>query len=60
MITAHFKNIKQEIINNISLSKYSLEIAVSWFTHQRIFDIIVEKCKEGVSVELICNSATDT
>ncbi|GAB3203606.1 tetratricopeptide (TPR) repeat protein [Pontibacter aydingkolensis] len=54
MISAHFKNIKNELIKEISLAKYSIKIAVAWFTNAEIFDALLLKCKaEKIKVELI-------
>jgi hypothetical protein len=46
----HFKNLKSIILNEISLSKKSIKIAVAWFTDKDILKVIIEKRKEGVHV----------
>ena len=49
-----FKNIQQELIDRIKLSKSSIKIAVTWFTNHDLFNELVNKLKkDDISVELI-------
>ena len=59
MIKAHFRNIRTEILKEISTAEHSLKIAVAWFTNNEIFDALLSQCKKGnINVELIiiCDS----
>lgn len=42
-----FKNIKQELLNQISESKESLKIAVTWFTNYDLYSAILEKLENS-------------
>jgi phosphatidylserine/phosphatidylglycerophosphate/cardiolipin synthase-like enzyme len=53
MIRAHFKNIRTELLKEISLSQKTLKIAMAWFTNNELFDALIAKCKDKVRVELI-------
>ena len=58
MIAAYFDNIRATLIEEIRSAKTSLKIAVAWFTNHEIFNEVLRKCKDGISVELIivCDS----
>jgi len=53
MITAHFNEIRANILKEIYASKKSLKIAVAWFTNYELFIAILQKCKDKIPVELI-------
>ncbi|RTY70286.1 phospholipase D-like domain-containing protein [Flavobacterium sp. LB2P53] len=50
---AYFEKIHKHIENNLKSSKTSIRIAVAWFTDTKLFDILCEKAKEGIQVELL-------
>jgi hypothetical protein len=50
---AYFEKIHKHIENNLKASKTSIRIAVAWFTDTKLFDILCEKAKEGIHVELL-------
>ena len=50
---AYFEKIHKHIENNLKTSKTSIRIAVAWFTDTKLFDILCEKAKEGIQVELL-------
>lgn len=50
---AYFEKIHKHIENNLKISKTSIRIAVAWFTDSKLFDILCEKAKEGIHVELL-------
>ena len=50
---AYFEKIHKHIENNLKASKTSIRIAVAWFTDSKLFDILCEKAKEGIQIELL-------
>ncbi len=53
MVKAHFTNIRAEIITELKFAQHSIKIAVAWFTNLELFDCILEKCEQGIHIELI-------
>jgi hypothetical protein len=53
MIEAHFKNIRNLIIDNIRASKTEIKIAVAWFTQRQLYDAVLDALERGVKVSLI-------
>lgn len=52
-IDVHFEKIQRNIIEQIELAKFTIWIAVAWFTDYKLFDRLVVKRKQGVNVQLI-------
>lgn len=52
-INSYFKNIRNEILEELNLSTESIQVAVAWFTNHELFDKLCEKVSNGVKVELI-------
>ena len=50
---AYFEKIHKQIEIRLQESQTSIRLAVAWFTDQKLFNIICEKAKNGVEVELI-------
>lgn len=48
-----FNEIKDEIIQGIRGAKYTIWVAVAWFTDSEIYDELLLKKKEGVNVRII-------
>ena len=53
MEKAYFKNIRQNILEEINKANTEIQVAVCWFTNQELFDALCEKISSGVVVELI-------
>ena len=53
MIEAHFKNIRNLIIDNIRASQFEIKIAVAWFTQKQLYDAVLDALERGVKVSLI-------
>lgn len=53
MQTAHFKNIRKEIIQLLANANSEVLIAMAWFTSQELFDTLIGCRKRGVKVELV-------
>lgn len=56
MINSYFEQIRHNIIKNISNAEEEILVAVYWFTNQELFDLLIEKLKAGVKVELIIHN----
>lgn len=56
MIKSYFNQIRKTILCEISKTEKEILIAVYWFTNQELFDILIEKLKEGIRVELIIHN----
>ncbi|WP_035668885.1 phospholipase D-like domain-containing protein [Flavobacterium sp. 83] len=50
---AYFEKIHKQIEIRLQESHTSIRIAVAWFTDAKLFDILCEKAKEGIQVELL-------
>ncbi len=48
-----FEKQKNRIIKEISEAKFSIWIAVAWFTLDEIYDLLVQKIKEGLEIRII-------
>ncbi|TAL42507.1 MAG: hypothetical protein EPN92_11630 [Chitinophagaceae bacterium] len=55
---ATFRNIGEQIIEQLKSVDNSVLIAVAWFTNEAIFDILLDLLRNGKSVELIVNNDT--
>lgn len=56
MIKSYFNQIRSNIIKEISKAENEILIAVYWFTNQELFNILIEKLKEGIQIELIIHN----
>ena len=50
---ATFKNIRKTIQTGIEESKFSIKVAVAWFTNKELLGSLKEKLKQGCKVEVI-------
>jgi len=48
-----FEEQKDKIIHEISKAKFTIWIAVAWFTLDEIYDLLIQKQKEGVDIKII-------
>lgn len=54
-----FENIQKQIIEEIRKAKYTIWVAVAWFTDKKLLQELIEKQKQGVNVQVIvCNDET--
>ncbi|WP_044173564.1 phospholipase D-like domain-containing protein [Flectobacillus major] len=56
MIKAYFKGLKPLVLEQIQEAKESIQIAVAWFTDQDVLDILVEKRKQGIQVQVLISN----
>ncbi len=52
-VEVHFEDIQSQIIEQLNSAKFSIWIAVAWFTDKVLFDLLIEKKKQGVNVQVI-------
>jgi phosphatidylserine/phosphatidylglycerophosphate/cardiolipin synthase-like enzyme len=52
-IDIHFKEIQKNIIEQIDLAKFTIWVAVAWFTDRVLFQKLVDKKNQGVNIQLI-------
>jgi len=53
MIEPHFGDIRSIILENLSNAKFDIYVAVAWFTDKQIFEILMEKSRQGLNVEVV-------
>lgn len=53
MLTAHFQNLSDTLCHYLSSAQRHIQIAVCWFSHRDIFDLLVTRIRAGVTVELL-------
>lgn len=53
---AAFREISKQILDELATADKSICIAVAWFTNEAIFDLLLDKIRNGVTVELIVNN----
>lgn len=52
-VEIHFEDIQKQIIDQLALAKFTIWVAVAWFTDQTLFDILIKKKAEGVNVQIV-------
>ncbi len=52
-IDAHFEQIQKNIIEQLKLAKFTVWVAVAWFTDKVLFDCLIAKKQQGVNIQLI-------
>ncbi len=53
MIEPHFGDIRSIILENLSNAKFDIYVAVAWFTDKQFFEILMEKSRQGLNVEVV-------
>lgn len=48
-----FKGIEEKLIEDLSVAKKEIKIAVAWFTNHRLFEVLCQKAKTGIKVSTI-------
>ena len=49
----HFEKLEAMLIEEIKKAKYTIWVAVAWFTNKKLYDLLVEKYSQGLSVQVI-------
>jgi len=47
------ENVSERIVSELQRAKYSIWIANVWFTDNAIYELLIEKVKEGINVEML-------
>lgn len=50
---AHFQNLPAELARYLERTERRLQVAVCWFSHRDLFDVLLKKLRTGVRVELL-------
>jgi hypothetical protein len=53
MGNAYFRNIRKELIDALYQSEKEIQIAVAWFTNEKLFDTLINCLEKGTKVSLI-------
>lgn len=56
MIKSYFSQIRGNILKEVSKAEKEILVAVYWFTNQELFNVLIEKLKQGIEVELIIHN----
>jgi hypothetical protein len=54
-VISEFDNIKSLLINELTKAKFTIWIAVAWFTDKDLANLLYKKSKEGVNIQIIIN-----
>lgn len=49
----HFEDIQQQIIDELENAKYTIWVAMAWFTNIELYNMLVKKKKQGVNIQII-------
>lgn len=49
----HFEGIQNQIIEEIRAAKYTIWIAMAWFTNKTIFDELLKKKQQGINIQVV-------
>lgn len=52
----HFDDIQNQILEEIRKAKYTIWVAMAWFTNKLIYDALVERKKHGVNVQIVIDN----
>ena len=56
MVAVHFKSIRKEILRCLDRANNKIVVAVYWFTNDQLFNKLIEKLDQKVSVELVVHN----
>lgn len=51
----HSSHLDQIVVNELKMAKREIKAAVCWFTNETIFEVILDKAKQGLDIEIIIN-----
>ena len=49
----HFEEIQKQILSELDKAKFTIWVAVAWFTDPQIFEKLLQKKREGVNVQIL-------
>lgn len=53
MQNAYFENIEKEIIKQVRQAKYTVRIAMAWFTNSSFYNELIQLMDKGINIELV-------
>lgn len=53
LVDIHFEEIQKIIIEQIDIAKFTVWVAVAWFTDEILFEKLVNKKNQGINIQLI-------
>lgn len=56
MIKSYFQNIRAELLQKLGNAENEIIVAVYWFTNLELFNVLLDKLEEGVSIQLIIHN----
>ena len=59
VVNSNFSKIKPLIIHSINKAKYTIWVAVAWFTDKDLARLLLQKSREGVNVQVIMSKCDD-
>lgn len=52
-VEIYFEDIQNQILEQLTIAKYTIWIAVAWFTDKVLFNKLIEKKKEGLNIQIV-------
>lgn len=52
----HFENIQEQIIDELKSAKYTIWVAMAWFTNSELFNELVRKKHQGVNIQIVVDN----
>lgn len=49
----HFEQLETQLIEELKKAKYTIWLAVAWFTNPKVYQVLIEKRNQGLSVQAI-------
>lgn len=53
VINVHFEDIQRQIVEQLEIAKFTIWVAVAWFTDRVLFEKLLTKENQGINVQLI-------
>jgi phosphatidylserine/phosphatidylglycerophosphate/cardiolipin synthase-like enzyme len=53
--TVHFKEIREQILNELKKAEFTIWIAVAWFTDPLLFNCLITKKEQGLNIQIVIN-----
>ncbi|MEQ8702367.1 MAG: hypothetical protein RIC19_00545 [Phaeodactylibacter sp.] len=57
MVKSHFTGIQSAILEELKQARFSIKVAVAWFTSDTLFEALCRRAEEGLDVQLILSNS---
>lgn len=57
MVKSHFTGIQSAILEELKQARFSIKVAVAWFTSDPLFEALCRRAEEGLDVQLILSNS---